>query len=321
MVDLAAAAGADAIKFQTLFARNMMSREDVTFDYGTLEGKKQESLFEILKRRELSYDEWALVRGRAEERGVIFFSTPDTPESIDFLLRIRTPAIKIAGGDMNNYPLIAHAASTKLPVLLDTRGTLGELEKAVETCVRQGNEQIIIVHCPSGYPSDVESIQLRMIELYRRLYPFPVGFSDHSPGRDMDVAAIALGAHFIEKTITFDRATRGPEHIMSLVPDELGEFVIRLREVEQGLGKPFARIPDDGSRKSMQKARRSIVMARRAAAGEKITEGMVTFKRPGYGIPPELVALVIGRTLRADVEQDAPLRWEALMGTDGAASG
>ncbi len=319
MVDLAAEAGADAVKFQTLFARNMMSTEDVTFDYGTLEGKKQESLFDILKRRELSYDEWALVRRRAEERGVIFFSTPDTPESIDFLVRINTPAIKIAGGDMNNYPLIAYAAATKLPVLLDTRGTLGDLEKAVETCVRHGNEQIIIVHCPSGYPSEVESIHLRMIELYRRLYPFPVGFSDHSPGRDMDVAAVALGADFIEKTITFDRGTRGPEHIMSLVPNELAEFVARLREVEQALGAPFARIPDEGGRQSMQKARRSIVMARRAKAGETITPDMVSYKRPGYGIPPELVALVIGRTLRADVEQDAPLRWEALMASDGGA--
>ena len=320
MVELAAEAGADAVKFQTVFARNMMSSEDVPFDYGTLEGKKQESLFEILKRRELSYDEWARVHGRAEERGVIFFSTPDTPESIDFLVRIGTPAIKIAGGDMNNYPLIAHAAATKLPVLLDTRGTLGDLEKAVETCVREGNEQIIIVHCPSGYPSDVESIQLRIIELYRRLYPFPVGFSDHSPGRDMDVAAIALGADFIEKTITFDRSAPGPEHIMSLIPDELGEFVVRLREVEQGLGTPFAKIPDEGGRKSMQKVRRSIVMARRAMAGETITASMVAYKRPGYGIPPELVSLVIGCTLRADVEQDAPLRWEALMGRDDRAT-
>ena len=316
MVDLAADAGADAVKFQTLFARNMMSSQDVLFDYGTAQGKMEESLFEILRRRELSYEEWGQVRARAEERGVIFFSTPDVPESIDFLVRIGTPAIKIAGGDMNNYPLIAYAAATKLPILLDTRGTLGDLEKAVETCARAGNEQIVIVHCPSGYPSELESIQLRMIELYRRLYPFPVGFSDHSPGRDMDVAALALGADFIEKTITFDRGARGPEHIMSLVPEELGEFVTRLREVEQGLGSGFAKVPDDGGRKSMQKARRSIVLTRRAVAGEAITWEMVAYKRPGYGIAPELAPLVIGRVLRADIERDAPLRWDALMARD-----
>ncbi len=316
MVDLAADAGADAVKFQTLFARNMMSSEDVVFDYRTLEGARRESLFQILQRREMSYEEWVRVRQRAEERGIIFFSTPDTPETIDFLVRIGTPAIKIAGGDMNNYPLIAYAAATKLPVLLDTRGTLGDLEKAIETCLREGNEQIIIVHCPSGYPSQVESIHLRMIELYRWLFPFPVGFSDHSPGRDMDVAALALGADFIEKTITFDRGAPGPEHIMSLTPDELREFVTTLREVEQALGSPFVRIPDEGSRKNLLKARRSIVLTRRAKAGETITTDMVAYKRPGYGIPPELVTLVVGRTLWTDVEKDAPLRWGALMGAD-----
>ncbi len=316
MVDAAAQAGADAVKFQTVFARNLMSTQDVEFDYGTVTGRKRESLFEILTRRELSYEQWTDVRRRADERGVIFFSTPDSPETIDFLVRIGTPAIKIAGGDMNNYPLIGYAAATKLPVLLDTRGALGDLEKAIETCVAQGNEQIVIVHCPSGYPSEIESIHLRMIELYRRLFPYPVGFSDHSPGHDMNVAAIALGADFIEKTITFDRATAGPEHVMSLLPGELTDFVERLRAVEGALGAPFARVPDEGSRGNVRPARRSVVMLRRATAGETVTAGMVAYKRPGFGIAPELVSLVVGRRLRRDVEQDAPLTWDALMATD-----
>jgi sialic acid synthase SpsE len=318
MVDAAAESGADAVKFQTVFAGNLMSSQDVVFGYGTVTGQKQESLHQILRRRELSLDQWTAVRRRAEDRGVIFFSTPDTPGTVDFLVGIGTPAIKIAGGDMNNYPLIAHAASTKLPVLLDTRGTLGDLEKAIETCLARGNEQIVIVHCPSGDPSEVDSIHLRMIETYRRLFPYPVGFSDHSPGHDMDVAAVALGADFIEKTITFDRATAGPEHVMSLLPGEMADFVARMRFTEGALGTPYARIPDDGSRKNMRPARRSVVMARRAKAGETIRPDMVTYKRPGHGIPPELVGLVLGRTLRSDVEQDAPLTWDALMAGDDA---
>jgi N,N'-diacetyllegionaminate synthase len=313
LVDIAADAGVDAIKFQTVFADKMMAAADVPFDYGTIDGGTQrESLAAILRRREMPFPDWARLKARADERRLCFFSTPDTPETIDFLVRIGTPAIKIAGGDMNNYPLIQYAAATKLPVLLDTRGTLGELERAIETCVVAGNEQLVIVHCPSGYPSAVESIRLRMIEVYRRLFPFPVGFSDHSPGLEMNVAALALGADFIEKTITLDRAAPGPEHVMSLPPEATREFVVRLREVEQALGSPYATIVDAGAKQAMLKARRSIVLSRSARAGETLTQDMLTYKRPGYGIAPELAPLVVGRVLRRDVAENVPLPWEAI---------
>lgn len=319
MVDLAAASGADAIKFQTVFSHNMMSSQDVSFSYTTTQGERAESLAAILKRRELSYDQWAELKARADARGIIFFSTPDTPETIDFLVKIGAPAIKIAGGDMNNYPLIRYAAATRLPVLLDTRGTLGDLEKAVESCLREGNDRIVIVHCPSGYPSAVGSIRLRILEVYRRIFPYPIGFSDHSPGFEMNVAALALGADFIEKTITFDKNAPGPEHIMSLGPDELGAFVACLRQVEQALGDPYVRILDEAGKQAMLKGRRSVVMTRAAKAGEVLIEAMLTYKRPGYGIPPELAPLVLGRKLRVDVDRDAPLTWDALMESDESA--
>ena len=318
MVELAAEAGVDAIKFQTVFARNMMSSQDVQFEFGTTAGPRQESLYRLLQNRELPLEQWRALKRRADEVGVVFFSTPDCEATIDFLAEIGAPAIKIAGGDMNNYPLIRHAARTKLPVLLDTRGTLGELERAVETCVAAGNERIVIIHCPSGYPSAIASIRLRAIELYRRVFPYPVGFSDHSPGWDMDVAAVALGADFIEKTITFDTATPGPEHIMSLVPAQFGPFVAIMREVEQALGDPHVQLLDDVGRQKMNRGRRSVVLTRDGRAGEVVTADMITFKRPGFGIPPELAPLVIGRRLTTDVERDAPLRWDVLTTADGA---
>jgi sialic acid synthase SpsE len=318
MVELAAEAGVDAIKFQTVFARNMMSTQDVQFEFGTTAGERQESLYRLLQNRELPLPEWRALKRRADEVGVVFFSTPDCEATIDFLVEIGTPAIKIAGGDMNNYPLIRHAAQTKRPVLLDTRGTLGELERAVETCVAAGNEQIVIIHCPSGYPSAIASIRLRAIELYRRVFPYPVGFSDHSPGWDMDVAAVALGADFVEKTITFDTATPGPEHVMSLVPAQFRPFVAIMREVEQALGDPHVQLLDEVGRQKMNRGRRSVVLTRDARAGEVITADMITFKRPGFGIAPELAPLVVGRRLLVDVARDAPLRWDALTAADGA---
>jgi N,N'-diacetyllegionaminate synthase len=317
MIDLAADAGVDSIKFQTVFARNMMSKEDVQFEFGTTRGERKESLYTLLENRELPLSQWRALKQRADDVGIIFFSTPDNETTIDFLAEIGAPAIKIAGGDMNNYPLIRHAARTKLPVLLDTRGTLGELERAVETCVGAGNERIVIIHCPSGYPSAVASIRLRSIELYRRVFPYPVGFSDHSPGWDMDVAAVALGADFIEKTITFDVAIEGPEHIMSLVPDQFRPFVAVMREVEQALGDPHVQLIDDTGRKKMSRARRSVVLTRSGKAGETVTADMITFKRPGFGIAPELASLVVGRRLVADVERDVPLRWDILTAADG----
>jgi len=318
MVELAAEAGVDAIKFQTVFARSMMSTQDVQFEFGTTGGERTESLYKLLENRELPLPQWRALKARADEVGVIFFSTPDSEATIDFLAEIGAPAIKIAGGDMNNYPLIRHAARTTLPVLLDTRGTLGELERAVETCVGAGNEKIVIIHCPSGYPSAIASIRLRAIELYRRVFPYPVGFSDHSPGWDMDVAAVALGADFIEKTITFDVATTGPEHIMSLVPAQFRPFVAMMREVEQALGDHHVQLIDEAGRQKMNRARRSVVLTRPGKAGEMVTADMITFKRPGFGITPELASLVVGRRLVADVEPDAPLRWDALTVADGA---
>ena len=236
LVEAAAQSGADATKFQTLFVDKLMSSEGVEFDYQTTEGKQTEDLATILRRREMSYEHWWELVRHAQDLGVMFFSTPGDTQSIDFLVEAKTPCIKIMGGDMTHLPFIRYAAETGLPILLDTRGTLGELERAVETCIQAGNEQIVIVYCPSGYPATVEGIRLKTLILYRNIFPYPIGFSDHSPGIDMDVAALALGANFIEKTITLDVHQRSAEHIMSIEPSEMRDFVDRLRTVEVGMG-------------------------------------------------------------------------------------
>jgi len=305
-------AGGDAVKFQTIFVDKIMSKKDVIFDYETASGNKAESLAQILKRREMPYKDWEALKKEADAVGIPFFSTPDSPETIDFLAKIGVPCIKMAGGDMNNYPLIRYAASTKLPILLDTRGTLGELERAIESCLLQNNDQIIIVHCPSGYPSALKSIRLKLLQVYLNTFPFPVGFSDHNPGMDMDVAAIALGAHFIEKTISTNRATESVEHVMSLELNEMKDFVRRVRELETALSHPYFHLPSAEEKAGMKKGRRSIVLKKDTAAGETLTADLMNFKRPGYGIPPEMAETLVGWKLRRPVTADMPLSWADL---------
>ena len=290
-----------------------MSREVVPFQYESTEGTQTESLSDILRRREMPYEDWAKLKAHADQAGVMFFSTPDSPESVDFLAEIGSPCLKIAGGDMDNYPLIDHAARTGLPVLLDTRGTLGELEAAVTTCKEAGNEDIVIVHTPSGYPSVIDSIRLRTVQVYLNTFPYPVGFSDHTPDMDMDVAALALGAHFIEKTITLDQTIQSAEHIMSIEPDAFADFVRRLREVEAAMGDPRVKVLTADEREAMKKTRRGVVLTRDAAAGEQVTAAMVNYKRPGYGISPKFVDLVVGKRLKHDKSMDVSLTWEDLV--------
>ena len=316
MVDHAKHAGVDAIKFQTIFVDKIMSRQDVQFEYESTSGTKMEALTTILKRREMPYADWAKLKAHADEVGMLFFSTPDSFESIDFLVDIGSPCIKIAGGDMNNYPLIGHAARSGLPILLDTRGTLGELEQAIRTCLGAGNDQIVIVHCPSGYPSPLGSVRLNMVPVYLSSFQYPVGFSDHSPDIDMNIAALTLGAHMVEKTITLDRNTESAEHIMSLEPDEMRPFVQRLRDVEIALGSPWTWNMSADEREAMKKVRRSVVFNRDVKVGEVITADMINYKRPGYSISPEFTDMVMGKRLKLDKPADEPVDWEDL--SDGA---
>ncbi|MBI2524651.1 MAG: N-acetylneuraminate synthase family protein [Candidatus Rokubacteria bacterium] len=312
LVRAAAKSGADAIKFQTIFVDRLMSSQPVAVTYTTTTKSVQEDLATILRRRQLTDPEWLELARYAREQGITFFSTPDSPRSVDLLIEAGTPCIKIAGGDMNCLPLIRYAAETRLPVLLDTRGTLGELERAVETCLQAGNEQIVIVYCPSGYPATVEGVRLRSIELLRRTFPFPIGFSDHSPGIHMNVAALALGAHMIEKTITLDRHQASIEHVMSIEPKELEDFIVCLREVERALSGDRWRMMPGEERDGLKKMRRSVTLTRDKAAGDIITADDITYKRPGFGIASEFAGLVVGRRLREARPADSILAWEDL---------
>jgi sialic acid synthase SpsE len=316
LVEQAGAAGADAIKFQIIDADRLVADRQQLFTYEVLidraTGRRetvQEPLYDILKRRELSLDEWHQVKATADRAGLAFFATVSFVEDLEFLAAVGAHSVKIASSDINHLPLIRAAARTGMNVQIDTgSATLGEVEAAVDAILSEGNDSIIIHQCPSGYPARLPSIQLRMIQTLKQMFPFPVAFSDHTPGWDMDIAAVALGADLLEKTITLDRCKRSVEHMFSLEGAEMSAFVRAIRDVETALGEPRRRFSDEERQKRLA-TRRSIFLSRPKRAGERIGLDDLDFRRPGYGIPPTEVDRLVGQTAARDLVEGTMLNW------------
>ena len=310
LVDMAADAGADAIKFQILDTDALVPDRSVQFTYKWLADREagrvetiSESLWEILKRRELGFDEWAVLIEYCRERGVAFFSTATYEHELKFLHEHGVNTVKICSGDITHHEFLRSAAKYDWSVQIDTGGaTLAEVEQAVDVLEQAGCRKVIINHCPSGYPARLESINLRVLTTLGQMYPrYPVAFSDHTPGWRMDVAAVALGANMVEKTVTLDRGIRSPEHIMSLEPSEAREFVQVVRDLEIALGQP-RRIVTDKERAVQIVGRRSLFAAKDMAKGDVLTQECLAYARPGDGIPANLDGLVLNRRVNHDLK-------------------
>ena len=294
LVKLAADAGADAVKFQIFDPDRLVADKKLTFSYEVLVDRKtgktekvEESLYEILRRRCLAEAEWRELKAFCDELGVAFFSTVSFEEDVRLLESFGCASIKIASADVNHFPLLRLAARTGMCLQLDTgNASLGEVEAAVDVIRAEGNENIIIHQCPSGYPARLASINLNVIPTLKRMFPYPVAFSDHTPGWDMDVAALALGANLLEKTITEDRMTRSVEHVFSLEPHEMRGFINAIRDVETALGSN-RRVMHPEELVSRKRVRRSVHLKDTARAGQKLSEVAVEFRRPGFGIGPD----------------------------------
>ena len=293
LVSLAAEAGADAVKFQVLDPDKLVADREMLFDYQVLLDREtgetetvSEPLYELIKRRSMAEDEWHALKEHADEVGVAFFATAGFPEEIDFLAEIGCHSFKIASADLNHFPLIRQAARTGMCLQLDTgSSTIGEVEAAIEVIRAEGNENLIIHHCPSGYPARLEGINLNIIKTLKAMFPYPVAFSDHSPGWDMDIAAVAIGANLVEKTITEDRTTRSIEHMFSIEPADMARFIETIRKTEAAMGS-VRRIMHPSEIAKRQMSRRSTYIEAPARAGERLGALQVSFRRPGDGISP-----------------------------------
>jgi len=317
LVRMAAAAGADAVKFQIFDTDRLVADKKQMFEYQILLNREtgetrsvSEPLYDILSRRYLKSVEWRKVKAVADELNLAFFATVGFEEDIALLREMGCDSIKIASADVNHYPLIKLAARSGMCIQLDTgNSTLGEIEKAVDVILAEGNDKIVIHQCPSGYPARVESIHLRMIKTLKTMFPFPVAFSDHTPGWDMDIAALALGANMVEKTITKDRTTPSVEHVFSLEGDQLSAFIHALRDVETALGQTRRMLsPIELERRN--KVRRSMFSKRSMRAGDVVKEADIEFRRPGTGLQPDFLGSVISRQLATDVQAGHMFSWQ-----------
>lgn len=319
LVKLAAEAGGDAVKFQILDPDRLVSDRTLPFEYEVLADREtgrtekvSEPLYDILARRAMSNTEWREVKAHADACGVAFFATVGFPDEVELLEELKCDSIKIASADVNHLPLIRSVAKTGMCLQLDTgNSSIGEIEEAVDAIRAEGNENIIIHHCPSGYPARLESINLNVIPTLKRMFPYPIAYSDHTPGWEMDVAALALGADLIEKSITEDRTKRSIEHIFSLEPQDMADFIRTIGEVEQAMGTS-RRVLHEEEKKKRLAARRSVCAARDLDVGTELSEADLDYRRPGFGIAPDEADRLLGMRLKRAVAAGEAFAWTDL---------
>lgn len=305
-------AGADAIKFQITDHRKMIDDRSMLFTYDVIDSLGNvetisEPLFDIWERRWMPVDDWRELKAYCDEVGIAFFATVFSEEDVDLVCEVGCDSIKIASADTDYQDLIEYASRKGLPVQLDTgSSSLGEVERAVDWIRESGNNNIIINHCPSGYPARLESINLSTIKTLKQTYPYPIAFSDHTPGWEMDVAAVACGANIIEKTITLDRTQRSCEHIMSLEPNEMKNFVRIIRDVESAIGSARPVVGPE-ERKKRSSIRRSAYLVRDVKEGEVLVRTDFEFRRPGFGLRASEYRDYIGKTYKSDMKSGSML--------------
>jgi len=318
LIKIASESGADAVKFQIFDSEKLISNKQQMFSYDILVNREtnvvrniEESLYEILKRRELSRDQWASLKHYADSLGLAFFVTIGFEDEIEFAAELGCQTIKIASADINHFPLIRAAAKTGLSIQLDTgMSTLDEVSRACDIIESEGNSNIIIHHCSFGYPAKVENINLGIITKLKEMFSYPIAYSDHSIGMQIDIAALAMGVDIIEKTITEDKSTPSVEHIMSLEPHQLKPFVNSIRDVELAMAQNELTKKDKEKRDLI---RRSIFLKNELPAGHQICEQDLTYRRPGHGIQPDQLHFVLGKKLKLDKSPKDMLELEDLI--------
>ena len=309
MVELAAEAGADAVKFQTFRAEALATASTAMAEYQQRNVGAGRSQLDMLRELELPEEAHLMLRRRAEELGLLFFSTAFDDASIDFLASLDQPLWKIPSGEITNYPYLVRIAGMGRPTILSTgMATLAEVAQAVELLDQHGLERdrLCILHCNTEYPTPLKDVNLRAMEALGTAFGCAYGYSDHTNGIIVSVAATARGASVIEKHFTLDKALPGPDHAASLSPDELRQWVSSVREAEVALGSAIKK-PSASEAKNRQPARKTVVAARPIAKGEAFSETNLGVKRAGGGLSPMLWPSILGRPAGRDFDADEPI--------------
>jgi len=306
LIDAASEAGADVVKFQTFKAENLVTQSATKADYqlGTTDSK--ETQFEMIKKLELSHDMHLKLIARCKEKSIRFSSTGFDASSVDVLIKLGVDFLKVPSGEITNLPYLRHVGSKRLPIILSTgMCTMQEVESALEIIEKAGTGKadIIVLHCNTQYPTPMEDVNLRAMLSMEKKLGVKVGYSDHTLGIEVPIAAVALGATVIEKHFTLDRSMNGPDHAASLEPDELKQMVKSIRNIEKAKGDGVKK-PSNSEEKNISIVRKSIVASKEIKVGDKFTSDNLGVKRPGNGISPMEWDEVVGKVASKDFHPD-----------------
>ncbi|MBD5095475.1 MAG: N-acetylneuraminate synthase [Lachnospiraceae bacterium] len=297
-------AGADAVKFQTWVTEKIITKTVKQADYQSQNTGSEQSQFDMLKELELSYDDFREIKGYCDEIGICFASTADEPDSLDFLVELGIPFIKIGSGEIGNLPFLRYIGSKKMPVILSTgMSTLADVEESLRALRQGGAKDISLLHCTTSYPCPYDKVNLNAMDTLRRAFGVEVGYSDHTMGIEVPIAAVARNATIIEKHFTLDRSMEGPDHLASTEPNDFKKMVDSIRNIEKALGSETKQ-PTDEEIEISQVVLKRIVARRVIPEGKVIDEQDLIVKRNDLGIPAKFWDLVVGTTARKNYEID-----------------
>ncbi|MFB3883665.1 MAG: pseudaminic acid synthase [Thermodesulfobacteriota bacterium] len=313
LIDVAKQSGCNAVKFQSYTAEGIYSV--YTPRISEMEGRSKpgETPYELIKRIQMPVEWHPLLKDFCDKIGITFCSSPFDEPMVDLLESIKVPFYKVASYEITHYPMLKKIAKTRKSIILSTGNSgMEDIERAVDVLEKNGCKDYALLHCVSQYPAKYEDIHLRCLSTLRSAFDCAVGFSDHTTDFISSIVAISLGASIIEKHITLDKSHFGPDHPFSLEPGELKQFVKAVRDAELILGSSVKRVRESEEENHMI-GRRSIIAASDIKKGEVITADKVVVKRPGLGLHPIYLDLVVGKKAKVDIEKDRWITWECLL--------
>ncbi|MGG7213290.1 N-acetylneuraminate synthase [Clostridium nigeriense] len=304
LIDEAARCGVDAVKFQSFKAKNLVTKSAKQAEYQRNNMGKEVSQYEMLKALELSYDDHLELINYSKKKEIMFLSSPFDLESIELLNNLGMEIFKVPSGEIENVPYLRRIGETGKKVILSTgMSNLSDIEFALEILKSSGAKDVSVLHCNTDYPTKMEEVNLKAMNTIENAFSVEIGYSDHTKGIEIPIAAVALGAKIIEKHFTLDRNMEGPDHKASLEPNELKSMVNAIRNVEIALGNGIKNLTES-EKKNVKIARKSIICSSDIKKGDTFTEDNLTIKRPGTGLSPKMWDEVLGKKAQKDYHID-----------------
>ncbi len=310
LIDVASDANVDYVKFQTWITEDIVDKSAAKADYQKNNDGSDTTQFEMLKGLELSFKDFKELKIYSESKGVQFLSTPDDYKSLDFLAdELELPILKIGSGEVTNIPFLRRFGQKKKPIILSTgMSSIGEVEKAYYTLIESGAPSVIILHCTSNYPASLESVNLKAMGTLAKVFNTAVGYSDHTEGIEVSLAAVALGATVIEKHYTLDKNLPGPDHKASLEPEELKKMVLQIRNIEKAISGDGLKKIHNSEIETKKIVQKGIYLNKTISSGEVITDEHLIMKRPVSALSAQDYDFVIGKTANKGIEEGEVLK-------------